>query len=471
MRKRVALFLLLTVSLISACNLGTGEPAIVTPTSCNADELTAPVNLKPSLGETVAVARPSFTWDFSPDANCSAGIFHVQVGTDPSFKDTSVVLSDYSLPGTEYTPSLDALQDCTRYYWRVSSKTLDSEKYSSVTTFQTNFTGNCPLLPDCAGNLSAPELSTPALESIVDSLSPQLTWQPGKPECSDVSYRFEVSEQPDFISSLISGVTSLPSFETTLPYLEDCHAYYWRVTAEADSSREPSAVNQFWTNTTGSCPKKAVCNDSELTPPQLIFPSQNEIIASPSPIFLWMNTLPDCVPVEYTFLVSAFPDFSEYTISTPVKANGNTHTDATEFSTDLNFLNDCKQYYWKVILGDNENQISSDAGIFKTDFTGKCATLTTPFGDMIDKIRFDCVNPKLTVMTFSFTQPVKGDYVVYIGDRIWNCAKQLNVENVLICPGPWIKENVKTQITLYDMNKHDEILITELTSPICDIPN
>jgi hypothetical protein len=183
-----------------------------------------------------------------------------------------------------------------------------------------------------------------------------------------------------------------------------------------------------------------------------------------------MNTFTNCIPDQYNILISAYPDFSEYVVSTSVEIDGNLHTDATELFTDLNFLNDCKQYFWKVFLGKGDSQISSDVGIFKTDFSGKCSALTTPIGDLIDKIHFDCVNPKLTVMTFSFTQPIKGTFVVYIGDRIWSCEKQLNVENVLICPGPWIKENVKTQVTLYDMNKHDEILITELISPICDTP-
>lgn len=470
MLKRTALLSILIACLLSACDLGGDEIKTTTSTLCGADELTAPIHLKPSLDEIVDVARPQFSWDFSPDSNCTAGIFHVTVGTDPSFKEESVVISEYNLPGTQYTPSLDALQDCSRYYWKVSANTLDSQKPSIVTTFQTDFTGNCPLLPNCAGNLNAPLLSTPSLGTTVNTISPQLTWQPGKPECSEVSYRFEVSEQPDFKTSLISGVTGLPSFETTLPYLEDCHSYYWRVTAQNDSSREPSIINQFWTDATGSCPKKAVCNPNQLTAPQLVFPAQNDIVTSSSPIFLWMNTLPDCIPDQYNFLVSAYPDFSEYTISTNVAINSHTHTDATEFLTDLSYLNDCKQYYWKVVLGNGDSQISSDAGIFKTDFTGKCSSLTTPFGDMIEKVRFDCVNPKLTVMTFSFTQPIKGSYVVYIGDRIWSCEKQLNVENVLICPGPWIKENVKTQITLYDLNKHDEILITDLTSPICDVP-
>jgi hypothetical protein len=93
MHKRTALLSILVFSLLAACNLRDGEIKTTTPL-CSANELTAPINLRPSLSEIVDIARPQFTWSFSPDSNCTAGIFHVIVGTDPTFKVDTVVISD-----------------------------------------------------------------------------------------------------------------------------------------------------------------------------------------------------------------------------------------------------------------------------------------------------------------------------------------------------------------------------------------
>jgi hypothetical protein len=114
-------------------------------------------------------------------------------------------------------------------------------------------------LPTCATEaLIAPALVDPADGSEVGTLNPSLHWiYPD--DCAPEGYRIDLSTDPTFTDTSLSGGTGNPS-TTWGPGepLEDCTTYFWRVAPINDITLGPfSGAYTFRTNVTGACAPEA----------------------------------------------------------------------------------------------------------------------------------------------------------------------------------------------------------------------
>ena len=112
---------------------------------------------------------------------------------------------------------------------------------------------NMPDLPTCATEaLRAPALLGPDDGTHVDSLTPSLTWKYLDP-CNPQGYRIDLSVDPAFADTSLSGGTGNPStsWGPGEP-LDDCSTYFWRVAPINDVNLGPfSDVFVFYTDVHG----------------------------------------------------------------------------------------------------------------------------------------------------------------------------------------------------------------------------
>jgi hypothetical protein len=110
--------------------------------SCDALSLAAPIPLSP-LNHWTVDDLAGFTLKWWYPGACLPDIYNVEMST-------SLVLDGSPLNGSTATPTMQwapvqALQDCTRYYWRVQAvKDGGTGPGSQVYTFFVNLTGTCP---------------------------------------------------------------------------------------------------------------------------------------------------------------------------------------------------------------------------------------------------------------------------------------------------------------------------------------
>ncbi len=98
--------------------------------------------------------------------------------------------------------------------------------------------------PTCTANQLVKPTNLTPWDTTVTSTNPALAWQ-FTPDCEVENFHFEVSTDPLMNHPNLTGDTHnhYLGFATPIEYLdEDCTAYYWRVTAEADGASSPSNV-------------------------------------------------------------------------------------------------------------------------------------------------------------------------------------------------------------------------------------
>lgn len=243
---------LLAALCLGACNLpsqGTPLPPPEGPTPsppapCTPDAPGILAAAGPVIHETL---RPVLAWVY--DGECPAEGFNVQVGPGGDF-DAPGALSGTTGPGVlNWAPEVD-LAPVSRYEWRVAALAGGIQgPYSVSRSFWTG--------PTCDGtNLQPPTLVTPADGAFVNVPSPLLAWEYPDTGCLQAWYSLAVSASPDFaVEALRATVGPEPSFETLVPFLEDCTLYHWRVKAVygEDISGPYSAVGTFYTDLVGSC--------------------------------------------------------------------------------------------------------------------------------------------------------------------------------------------------------------------------
>jgi hypothetical protein len=111
--------------------------------------------------------------------------------------------------------------------------------------------------PVCAtSSLAAPSLYYPA--GVIHTLHPIFYWSypgiysPGA--CLPQGFRIDVSTDPSFSDTSLSGGTGNPRMEwTTAGDLQDCTDYYWRVAAINDTTLGPFSPTQSFTTQVGLC--------------------------------------------------------------------------------------------------------------------------------------------------------------------------------------------------------------------------
>jgi hypothetical protein len=136
----------------------------------------------------------------------------------------------------------------------------------------------------------------------------------------------------------------------------------------------------------------------------------------------------------------------------------------------MEIYHDCTAYYWKTSESAGETTVWSDVATFVTDFGSACGITASPMADIIDRIRFDCINPNLTVIIFDFNSLVQGEFAAQVDNQTWNCEFQANNHQMLICTGPYVRENVSKQVILMDLTTQKAVFTKDVVTPICELP-
>jgi hypothetical protein len=425
----------------------------------------------------VSSTRPIFSWNYEPTAECWPDHFTVIASLKPFPDDRTgrgIDFIETNYGETTLIPSRTGdFEDCRTYFWTVEVPIEPiGAKFSNIAYFRTDFTGSCIWPSGCPSseNPPMPTLVRPYDAERVTTLNPVLLWDLADSDCEPGDYHVELSAAPDFTANIIDIISTGSNIHVEdAPYLEDCHTYYWRVTAENGTHVTESMITQFWTDATGTCPRPPVCTEDDLVADTLIYPVGDEEVNDPRPFLVWKSNLPECVAPHHEFIVSEHSDFSDFAIRGGGDVDSMSYPDATIFSTPFEVYHDCTTYYWKTELTAGATTVLSDVANFHTNFEDACGIVSAPIADIIDRIRFDCINPKLTVLLFELKQPVQGDFEARIGKGVWPCEIQSSNDKLLICTGPWTKENVEAQVSLIDKSNGSEVFIGEVLTPICEI--
>ncbi len=109
-----------------------------------------------------------------------------------------------------------------------------------------------PELPDekprCpTDGLLAPNLQTPANAAVLTEDWPTLTWTYPDPACDPEGYRIDLSVDPTFADTSLSGGTGNPSTAWAAAHpLEDCQVYHWQVAAINDTTLGPFSESRWF---------------------------------------------------------------------------------------------------------------------------------------------------------------------------------------------------------------------------------
>jgi hypothetical protein len=235
-----ALFLLLAASGCSLPMTPTGLP------TCPTAGLVAPVLTGPAMWAVVGSLDPSLSWSY-PNASCNPQGYAIDLRTGPLFSDS--LGGGTGNPSTSWGPG-SPLQPGKEYEWAVQA--INGTTLGPVAGFDYFFTG-----PMCAtAALAASTPLQPANGAIINELDPSLIWQ--YPDaCLPQGYRVDLSTDPTFADTSLSGGTGNPStrWGPAAP-LANCTVYYWKITPINDTTLGPaSSVFSFTTQAPGICPK------------------------------------------------------------------------------------------------------------------------------------------------------------------------------------------------------------------------
>jgi hypothetical protein len=246
--------------LVGGCNmpLATGAPIpsiteapppAPTDVGCTAGDLSAP-GIPAGTSQISESLTPSFAWSY--EGECAPDGFRLEVAPRGDFDSPEVVVAAAAPDDTSWTPSVP-LQPVTSYRWRIAGVLRgDVGPFSIASEVWTGRT--------CDGTgLVAPTLLLPAQDALLDDAFPVLAWDYPSTACLQAAYNFEVTNDPTFSTAVLEGSAGpSASFETNVPFLQDCTPYLWRVRAVygEDMSGPYSEIGLFTTDLTGACPAR-----------------------------------------------------------------------------------------------------------------------------------------------------------------------------------------------------------------------
>ncbi len=239
--------LILTACITALLLVGCGLP---TSSVCPPDQLVAPALNAPAMWAVVSSLTPTLSWTSAdssvpyPYDSCHPSGYRVRLSTGPFFYDTNY---GYTGPGdTDWAPYAP-LQPGTEYAWAVQPESGSS--FGPIAGNRYFFTG-----PICATSaLVAPDLMQPANGTMVNELSPSLIWKYPDP-CVPEGYRIDLSTDPSFADTSLSGGTGNPSTRWGPGSdLMDCTWYYWRVAPINGTTLGPFSITRSFMVNMGTC--------------------------------------------------------------------------------------------------------------------------------------------------------------------------------------------------------------------------
>lgn len=198
-------------------------------------------SLNPTLSWTTNDPSVPYPYD-----SCEPFGYHIHLRQGPYFE-TDLGAYSYGPFIRNWTP-LTSLQPGQAYEWSVAASVGSGDgPYADSRYF---FTG--PVCDTAA--LRDPRLLEPVNGAIVNTLEPLLVWEYKDP-CIPEGYRVDLSTDPSFADTTLSGGTGNPSTRW-LPGtdLTDCTWYYWRIAPINNTTLGPfSNTRSFMTDVSGSC--------------------------------------------------------------------------------------------------------------------------------------------------------------------------------------------------------------------------
>ena len=266
----------------------------------------------PSNGAT---GRPV---NLSLSVNKLSGNEHIDYQLDTSLNFNSPLLLELTHSNSLSSISVTNLRYGQTYYWRVRGRhSQDISQWSSVWSFTTQYELTTPPTLSLPSNAST-DISYANINLIWNSIA------------NANSYQYQVSKDVSFTQVVKSGNTSLTF--TNITNLLPATEYYWRVRGENENGYSP--WSEVWSFTTQSV---------ILTPPQLVSPTNESVIASSSVDFSWGSVFGAS---GYSLQVSLDNTFSEGT-STFNTSSTNFYVTGFPFNITL---------YWRVRATDAFNE-------------------------------------------------------------------------------------------------------------------
>jgi hypothetical protein len=232
----VAFVLMVTLFSLTGCNLPL-------PT-CPAGDLLAVTLSNPANWSTVASLSPTLQWSY-PSAACNPEGYAITLQTGPFFTDS--LGGGTGNPSTSWSPGAP-LEPGKEYAWSVAP--INGTTLGPASAKFYFFTS-----PTCAtASLVAPVLLEPANGASFNEASQSLIWDYPQ-DCAPEGYRVDLSVDPSFADTSLSGGTGNPStrWGPGAP-LVDCQTYYWRIAPINGTTLGPfSETRSFVRDASGVC--------------------------------------------------------------------------------------------------------------------------------------------------------------------------------------------------------------------------
>lgn len=308
----------------------------------------------------------------------------------------------------------------------------------------------CPAIP-----LVAPQVFSPNGE-LVPSLQPTFQWFYDA-ECAE-TFGLDIAPDGDFTApGLIQEQASGPQTTWTLTQsLQPASIYKWRVFAVRGFTTGPySPALWFWTG--------PVCDASLPDIPELVSPIQGVIVNDPSPALEWTYPAQGCLAPGFQFEASEQPDFAQAVLS------GSSAGPWTSFETNVDFLQDCTDYFWRVaVLHDPQIGDYSDVGEFTTDFQGNCSAASA---DGVQIYAIGCIGLQSMMITFEFPEPAQDIYQAHAGGNVYECVLNDERPGLLHCSGPRIETEASSLVELIERETQRVVFTGEARFPNCEQPS
>lgn len=408
----------------------------------------------------VASLQPSMQWFYPED--CEPDGYQLEIAEQGDFNSPALIVEIVGSGQVPWT-LIQPLQEATLYRWRVAAEVGgQTSAYSPALNFWTG--------PVCTlGELNAPLLIDPPSGAIIQDDSPELSWEYSNSACVPEGYHFEVASDLQFSNLKLSGDGPGPwtSFETAVPFLEDCGLYYWWVAAQSMGILSEHNLSLFYTDFSGNCSQFS-CDSTQLVPPDPIYPIGGQTVTDiGDPFrFQWQYLDPACIPDGYYFEVYSGIDFAStpagqgFALDSRVPGWG----PLPELPSYV-VLPDCMTFQWHVaaLQGTEQGPFSSEA-TFTTNYSGAC---TSPSSRQVSLITMACLENDQMMVTFEFPQDAEDAYEAIVGGERFECQLWSGAPKRIYCVGPMAEEGVFVTVQLADQNT-GALLLDQEISVLCE---
>ncbi|MEE2787068.1 MAG: PKD domain-containing protein [Myxococcota bacterium] len=296
----------------------------------------APVTNIPTDAATVTTLRPYLEVQGSEDPEGDSLTYAFDIYADETLETSVASVAGRAIPG--WFVDVD-LVDGMQYWWVARAADAQNVSESSAVA---SFT--VELLTENTAP-AAPVIRAPALDAVVETLTPSLVVDASSDGQGDeITYWFEVSSNPLFTGTDVQLSMGRPGTSWTPNALVENRMYYWRVRASDGQSVSDWSVGNFTVNAVNEPP----------TAPIILSPSNGAFLyRSPTGFSVQNAADADGDRLTYTFELSNESDFGA------IMAMSVALPESQDFTTwipdDSLLFVEGETYYWRATANDGQN--------------------------------------------------------------------------------------------------------------------